>query len=145
MNWKEYFDNLSQVIKTKSNDTNYQVGAIIVDKDNSIVSTGYNGFPRGVPDDKPDRHEKPEKYFWFEHAERNAIYNAAKMGSSTDGCTMYITSPIPCADCTRAIINAGIKKVVCHDNIERYNAKWTEHAKRSFEMLKLSGVEVEYF
>ena len=80
-----------------------------------IVSTGYNSFPRGIDDNVAERQERPEKYFWFEHAERNAIYNAARIGVSTKGCTMFLTCDIPCADCARGIINAGIIKVYVMD------------------------------
>ena len=53
-----------------------------------------------------------EKFFWFEHAERNAIYNAARVGMSLKDCTIYVNR-FPCADCTRAIIQAGIGKICC--------------------------------
>ena len=56
-----------------------------------------------------ERQERPEKYYWFEHAERNSIYNAARIGVSTKGSKMYMTCGVPCADCARAIINAGAK------------------------------------
>lgn len=112
MKWSEYFINIAEQVKLKSKDERTQIGAVIVGVDNEIVSTGYNSFPRGINDDIPERQERPEKYFWFEHAERNAIYNAARIGVSTLGTTMYMTCGISCADCARAIISAGIKKVV---------------------------------
>ena len=112
MNWDEYFINIAEQVKLKSKDNNTQIGVVIVGKDNEIVSTGYNSFPRGIDDDVAERQEKPEKYFWFEHAERNAIYNAARIGVSTLGTTMYMTCDISCADCARGIINAGISKIV---------------------------------
>ena len=111
MNWIEYFYNIAEGVKKKSKDKNTQIGAVIVGIDKEIVSTGYNSFPRGIDDERADRQEKPEKYFWFEHAERNANYNAARIGVSTKGCTMYLTCGIPCADCARGIINAGIRKI----------------------------------
>ena len=111
MEWNRYFFNIAEEVKKKSKDKNTQIGAVIVGKDKEIVSTGYNSFPRGIDDEKEDRQEKPEKYFWFEHAERNAIYNAARIGVSTKGCTIYLTCDIPCADCARGIINAGIIKI----------------------------------
>ena len=88
MNWDEYFINIAEQVKLKSKDKNTQIGVVIVGKDNSIVSTGYNSFPRGIDDNIDERQEKPEKYFWFEHAERNAIYNAARIGVSTLGTTL---------------------------------------------------------
>ena len=83
MEWKRYFFNIAEEVKKKSKDKNTQIGAVIVGKDKEIVSTGYNSFPRGIDDEKEDRQEKPEKYFWFEHAERNAI-NAPIQGSAAD-------------------------------------------------------------
>ena len=55
--------------------------------------------------------KRPEKYFWFEHAERNAIIVKHRIGVSTKGCTMYLTCGIPCGDCARAIINVGIVRI----------------------------------
>ena len=80
MEWGEYFINIAEQVKLKSKDNNTKIGVVIVGKDNEIVSTGYNSFPRGIDDSVEERQEKPEKYFWFEHAERNAIYNAARIG-----------------------------------------------------------------
>ena len=113
MRWVEYFQNLAHQVKLKSKDERTQIGAVIVGKDKEIVSTGYNSFPRGIKDNVKERQERPEKYFWFEHAERNAIYNAARIGVSTKGCTMYLSCGIPCSDCARGIINAGITRIFC--------------------------------
>jgi dCMP deaminase len=73
MNWTNYFLNIAEAVKEKSKDQRTKIGAVIVGKDNEIVSTGYNSFPRGIDDDVEERQQRPEKYFWFEHAERNAI------------------------------------------------------------------------
>lgn len=95
-----------------SKDQSTKVGCIIVGQQNEILTTGYNGMPRGVNDDVEQRHERPIKYSWFEHAERNAIYNAARIGTSLLGSRAYITSLCPCCDCARGIIQAGIKTIV---------------------------------
>ena len=89
-----------------------KIGAIIV-KDKRIISTGYNGIPIGVSDDLEPRHDRPEKYKWYEHGERNAIYSAAKHGISTNDAILY-TNALPCADCARGIIQSGIKEVYIH-------------------------------
>src|SRR6056300_1889883 len=129
MRWVEYFQNLAHQIKLKSKDERTQIGAVIVGKDKEIVSTGYNSFPRGIDDNKPLRQERPEKYYWFEHAERNAIYNAARIGVSTKGCTMYLSCGIPCSDCARGIINAGIVRIYCKTvDTTRNREHWDEHA-----------------
>lgn len=145
MNWDEYFINIAEQVKLKSKDKKTQIGVVIIGKDNEIVSTGYNSFPRGINDDIDERQERPEKYFWFEHAERNAIYNAARIGVSTLGTTMYMTCGIPCADCARAIINSGISKIVLRDGKGATNIKWQESAERSMIMFREAGVIVEYY
>jgi dCMP deaminase len=146
MNWKEYFRNIVHQVKLKSKDERTQIGAVIVGKDNEIVSTGYNSFPRGIIDDISERQERPEKYFWFEHAERNAIYNAARIGVSTKGTTMYLTCGIPCADCCRGIINAGITTIVCEvGDAGAQGPKWEESGKRSLQMFNEAGVKIQYY
>lgn len=146
MDWNEYFLNVAEQIKLKSKDENTQIGAVIVGEDNEILSTGYNSFPRGLDDSKPDRQERPEKYYWFEHAERNSIYNAARIGVSLRNSTIYLTCGIPCMDCARGIINSGIKIVYCKRVCTTNNKEvWDEHQKRSIDMLHECGVEVIYY
>ena len=145
MNWKDYFRNIVQQVKLKSKDKYTKIGAVIVGKDNEIVSTGYNSFPRGIHDGVDARQERPEKYYWFEHAERNAIYNAARIGVSTKDCTMYLTCGMPCADCARGIINAGIRRIIIEDDDDAISSKWSEHAERSVVMFREAGVVVDYY
>lgn len=146
MNWTEYFLLIAENVKLKSKDQSTQIGAVIVGKNKEILSTGYNSFPRGLDDDLIERQERPEKYYWFEHAERNAIYNAARVGVPIDGGTIYITSGPPCADCARAIINSGIKTLYCKRECTTKNKEmWGESQKRSLQMLKECGVEVLFF
>jgi len=78
-----------------------------------VRTTGYNGLPRGVSAQEDTRFDRAsgEKFFWIEHAERNAIYNAARTGVSLVGCTAYVNR-FPCADCGRALIQSGIAQVV---------------------------------
>lgn len=145
MNWKEYFRGIAHQVKLKSKDKYTQIGAVVVGKDNQIVSTGYNSFPRGIDDTLDIRQERPEKYYWFEHAERNSLYNAALIGVSTKGCTMYLTCGIPCSDCSRGIINSGISKIVCERVGGAVGNLWDEHAKRSLEMFNEAGVVIDYY
>lgn len=142
MDWNEYFMTLARLVATKSKDESVKVGAVIVGPDHEIRSTGYNGFCRGVNEAKPERWERPAKYKWVEHAERNAIYNAARMGTPLQGCTMYIESP-PCADCGRAIIQAGIKSIVVTTNNPFSNrADWAESIAFATSMLNEAGVTI---
>ena len=115
-------------------------------KDKEIVSTGYNSFPRGIDDNKPLRQERPEKYYWFEHAERNAIYNAARIGVSLKGSTAYLTSGLPCMDCARALVQSGVVKIVCKEYCTTKNlSKWKENQERSKILLSECGVVVEFY
>lgn len=148
MNWDEYFRGIAHQVKLKSKDIKTQIGAVIVGPQNEIVSTGYNSFPRGINDNVPERQERPEKYFWFEHAERNAIYNAARIGVSTLGCKIYLTCPPPCADCARAIINSGITEIICEiDGGAKgdWRQKWDENIARSIVMFTEANVKLRYY
>lgn len=146
MNWTDYFLNIAEAIKLKSKDKSTQIGAVIVGKDNEILSTGYNSFPRGLNDSIEERQERPEKYFWFEHAERNAIFNAARIGVSLKNSTIYITSGIPCMDCARGIVNSGIKTVWCKYTCTTKNKeKWEESQKRSLQLFDECGVQVFFY
>jgi dCMP deaminase len=146
MNWTDYFLNIAEQIKLKSKDESTQIGAVVVGKDKEILTTGYNSFPRGLRDDLPERQERPQKYFWIEHAERNAVYNAARIGVSLKESAIYLTSGLPCADCARAIINAGIKTVYCKRVCTTKNKdKWVESQNMSLEMLGECGVDVVYY
>ena len=146
MNWNEYFLGIAEQVKLKSKDRSTQIGAVIVGEDNEVLSTGYNSFPRGMDDSKEERQERPEKYFWFEHAERNAIYNAARVGTPLKGSTIYLTSGLPCMDCARGIVNSGIKIVYCKEVCTTKNKdKWDESQKKSLQLLLECGVEVKYY
>ena len=146
MEWDRYFLNIAEQVKEKSKDKRTHIGEVIVGKDNEIVSTGYNSFPRGINDNIEERQERPEKYYWIEHAERNAIYNAARIGVSLRESTMYLTCGIPCSDCAKGIISSGIKRIHCKiKDTTRNREYWDEHAKRSLQMFKESGVEVIFY
>ena len=146
MTWPEYYLAIAESVKLKSKDIRTQIGAVIVGSDKQIVSTGYNSFPRNIVDNNEDRQVRPEKYFWMEHAERNAIYNAALNGVSTKGTSIYLTCGIPCSDCARGIINAGIKKVYCkQEDTTKNREHWDEHAKRSMEMFTEADVDVIFY
>ena len=109
--WDKRFIELAKYVSTWSNDV-HKVGSVIVDKDNVVLSLGYNGFPRLAVDDLPERRERNVKLIYTVHAEENAILNAARKGISLDGSTIYLEW-FPCVNCAKSIINAGIKRVVC--------------------------------
>ena len=113
IDWDEYFMGVSLLAAKRSKDPNTQVGACIVNPDNKIISTGYNGFPIGIDDnDFPWEREGgflETKYAFVCHAELNAILNNPV--TSLKNCRIYVAL-FPCNECTKAIIQAGIKEVI---------------------------------
>src|SRR5215470_5170402 len=103
--WDHRFLALARHISEWSKDPSTKVGCVIVASTNEVRALGYNGFPRNF-DDSPSRLERPHKYLWTEHAERNAIYAAARAGVPLEGCRMYL-SWFPCVDCARAAVQVG--------------------------------------
>jgi dCMP deaminase len=149
--WDQLYITMCYLIGMRSKDEHTHVGSVVVDSDNVLVATGYNSLSRGIENDihgKRLSREGGEKYYWIEHAERNAIYNAARRGTQLKGCKIYVPW-IPCADCARAIIQTGISEVVVHKNGQEFysnhtNGQWEDSHSRTIEMLKEAGVDV-YF
>lgn len=112
MDFDDYFLDIAKAVATKSKDST-KVGCVIVGEDNQILTSGWNGFSRGVSE-TPDRMERPSKYDWTIHAEANAICNAARSGTALKNGTAYVTH-MPCKNCIDFIIQAGIKCVVVED------------------------------
>ena len=141
--WDDYFMTMVYLVASKSKDKRTHIGAVVTGPKREIRSTGYNGFVRGLNDDVPERHEKGEKQHWFEHAERNAIYNATLMGSSLKDCRMY-TQGVPCIDCARGIVQSGIREVVVDKKWETNTEDWSERNRRSIEMFGEVDVGLRY-
>lgn len=147
--WDQLYITMCYLVGMRSRDEHTHVGSIIVDEDNVLVSTGYNSLPRGIEiDEKGIRlsRENGEKYFWMEHAERNAIYNAARRGTHLKGCKLYVPW-MPCADCARAIIQTGIAEVIVHKNGQDFyelhtNNQWAESHRRTEKMFDEANVLV---
>lgn len=140
--WQGRFLNIASEISTWSKDTSSKVGCVIVDDQLSIKATGYNGIPRNVDDSKEERQERPAKYMWYNHAEANAIANCARLGISTNECTMLITHP-PCSACTRNIIQAGIKEVVIDSSFlstSDFMTRWSEEFETAKQLLSEANV-----
>ena len=124
-----------------SKDTSTKVGAIIVGPTNEVRSLGYNGAPRGCNADEDERGQtRPEKYYWFSHAEMNAITNAARVGTPLDGSSLVVSHP-PCMDCARAIVQAGIKHVFCPKPDDDFVTRWQEHIRRLEVLFQETGIE----
>lgn len=137
--WDDTFLELMAVIAKRSDDPITKVGCVIVDKDNTIVSLGYNGAPRGIPNEWVADAPRAEKYDWVEHADRNAIYNAGRIGVVLGGSTMYLPW-CPCAACARAIIQSGIVEVVIEtDNVRE---SWLVSCGKALRMMVKAQVLV---
>lgn len=108
-----------------------QVGALIV-KDKMIISDGYNGTPSGFENVCEDENNVTKPYVL--HAEANAITKIARSNNSSNGATMYVTAS-PCIECSKLIIQAGIKRVV-------YSEKY--RLEDGIELLKRAGIEVVF-
>lgn len=110
ISWDEFFMGIAILAARRSKDPNTQVGACIVSDDNIIISTGYNGMPKGCNDDAfPWAREGEEtKYPYVVHAELNAILNAS--GRDLRGSRIYVAL-FPCNECAKAIIQSGIREI----------------------------------
>ena len=128
---------LAKLVASWSKDDSTKVGAVIVDEQRRIVSTGYNGPPQGVKDEYADRTQKLRRTL---HAETNALAFAQR---NVRGCTIYITHP-PCAQCAAQIIQHGIRKVVFDLPTYNFLTRWGDDYKESLAMFSEVGVEVAH-
>jgi dCMP deaminase len=137
ISWDEYFMGIALLSGHRSKDPNTQVGACIVNGQNKIVGTGYNGLPVGCSDDEFPWSKTGDfletKYPFVCHAELNAILN--NIGIDLKGCKIY-TALFPCNECTKAIIQSGITEVIYLS--DKYDG--TDASKASKLMLDKSGV-----
>jgi len=130
---------------SESPDPRTKVGCVIVGTDKSVRCEACNTYPKGVLGNIQNRSDAPLKYAWIEHAERNAIYWAARHGISTEGCAMFVELT-PCVDCARAIIQAGVVEVVInHDRTIEYSGeRYSIEHSTALEMLAEAGVAVRF-
>ncbi len=109
--WNEYFMQIAEIVATRSTCDRAEVGCLIVNDDNRIVSTGYNGSISSNPHCDDVGHTMRDGHCIATiHAEMNALLYCAKEGISVNGCKIYVTH-FPCLNCTKALIQAGIKKI----------------------------------
>ena len=139
ISWDEYFMGIAMLAAKRSKDPNTQVGACIVSQDNIIISTGYNGMPKGCSDDefpwdRKGENEAATKYPYVVHAELNAILNAN--GRDLRGSRIYVAL-FPCNECAKAIIQSGIREVVYLS--DKYNDTMLNLVSK--RMLQAGGVK----
>ena len=142
-NWDEYFMHIAQAVSIKSKDPKCPVGAVIVSQDNIVLSTGFNGLPRGVHDDIETLLNADEKLKIICHAENNAIINAARVGGRPlQGTTIYVTK-FPCLACCNAIIQAGITRIYTHDHEYWKHDPFDKEQSRKPRVLHEAHVKVD--
>ena len=139
ISWDEYFMGIAMLAARRSKDPNTQVGACIVSEDNIIISTGYNGMPKGCSDDefpwdRKGENEAATKYPYVVHAELNAILNAN--GRDLRGSRIYVAL-FPCNECAKAIIQSGISEVIYLS--DKYNDTMLNLVSK--RMLQAAGVK----
>lgn len=157
--WDTYFMGIADAVSKKSHCLSHQFGAIAV-KDRVVLSTGYNGPPRAYPHcgvmQNPNivldpKMQCPRHAIGYKsgegldvcpavHAELNALIQAARFGVCLNGATLYITSPTPCRECAKAIVNAGIIEVV-YSNETRY----PDIGLTGYDILEKCGVNLRFF
>ena len=140
--WDMRFISLAKEVATWSKDPTRQVGAVLA-KDKTRFAVGYNGFPPGISDTKERLLCNEVKQQLTNHAELNAILNAAKIGFTTGGCRLYCTYH-PCNRCATAIISSGVNCVVCpRPNLDP-ESKWRESQSLASDLFFEANILVLY-
>lgn len=129
-NWDKRFLGLAEHVSSWSKDPRTKVGAVIVRPNRTVVSVGYNGFPRGMTDLPPRYEDKDEKYSRIVHAEMNAILHSTE---KLEGYTLYTWPFMTCDRCAVAVIQSGITRVVSPRCPEELLERWGESFKKSKE------------
>lgn len=141
--WDIRYLELAEQISSWSKDPSTKCGAVIIGSKRQVVSSGYNGFPRGVTDTSERLNERSTKYQYVVHAEMNAIYNAAHTGTSLDGATIFIHGLPCCAECAKGIIQTGIRRVVMPSR-KKVSMHWAESWTLASQMLSEAGVTWDF-
>lgn len=131
MNDKRFLE-LAALVAGWSKDPSTKCGAVIVDHQRRIISTGYNGFPAGIPDNPEHYTDRAEKYPRVIHAEKNAILFARR---DLTGCTLYVWPMQPCSQCAAFIVQSGINRVVTVRHTDEQEARWGDGFKIARDIL----------
>lgn len=126
MDWDDWYMKLAIIVASKSKDPSTKVGCVIVRRDNTIASVGYNGFPRDIEDTTERLNDRPTKYALTIHAEMNAILSARE---PVKGYKLY-TTLLTCDRCFLHVIQAGIKHIVYPTPSVELEARWHEPFER---------------
>ena len=138
--WDKYFLRIAREVATASKDPSSKVGALVV-RERRVLATGYNGFPRGVADDKR-LHDKPAKYERIVHAEMNAVIYA---GRESIGSTVYMFGfkGAPCINCAKHLIAAGVVRVVSSG--QEIPERWVASLAGAEELFFETHVGLRYY
>jgi dCMP deaminase len=128
-------------IALSSDDPRTNVGCVLVHPDHGVLARAANRLPPGISAIDETRRQTPSKYLWVEHAERAALFQAARLGVSTVGTTMYVHGGFPCAECARAIVAAGVATLVYYIGISD-TAHWEESYRVSRAMMREAGIAI---
>jgi dCMP deaminase len=140
--WDQRFMDLAAHVSTWSKDPSTKVGSVIVRLDRTVVSLGYNGFPRSVDDDLKRYMDRSAKYLFVVHAEINALLSSHE---GLMGYTLYSYPMMPCAQCAAAIIQAGIGRVVYHIPADKkLSERWAAEQRVSTQMFLEAGVALDF-
>jgi dCMP deaminase len=147
MKWDEYGILLAEAVRQKSKDPSSKIGAVLT-INHAVISTGFNGFPIGVDEAETSRWERPIKYQYVCHAERNAIALAARHGTATEGATLYMVGmgppTYPCTECAKMLIQSGVVRIVAR-GFKSLPESWVADLEFARKLLLEAGVEyVEY-
>jgi dCMP deaminase len=140
--WDLRFLRIAEEVRSWSKDPGTTVGCVLV-KDRRILATGYNGFPATLSDSLDLYADREYKLSVVVHAEKNALFNAAKNGANTESCIAYVTFP-PCSQCAAALIQAGVKVVVCPDPASSPE-RWRTNFRIASDIMVESGVRILYY
>ena len=144
LHWQHRFIQECRNISQWSKDRSTKQGSLIVHPQHrTILATGYNGFTDGMDDNDPTLHERPLKYTYCEHAERNALYNCCRYGVATEGCVMFVTG-WSCPDCARGIIRSGISALYIDGASVGgdFDTRWKPVTQHSNVMFRKAGVKI---
>lgn len=123
-----------------SKDKHRQVGCVLVNERNHTIVRACNAMPKYCDDTVAERHERPEKYFWYECAERNAIYKSLRLGFCIDRATAYVNF-FPCVSCARALIQCRIARLVAYKP-DFDHPRWGEQFRKATEILADVGMPI---
>lgn len=137
--WDLRFLNIAKEMANCSKDPSTKVGTVIVDAQNRIVSAGFNGFPQKISDDTYRLNDRELKYKYTIHAEANALLFSKR---DIQGHVIYVYPFMPCAECTKMIIQCGISKVVSYKTTEEKLIRWKDTFDLAQELLEEAGVEL---